>query len=135
MNPELQKELALWLSSIRETGQLATGFVLEQAPLVVREKVIYGRVWSSLLLVVAVVCVVVAVRFSRRGWARYLNGVGNKAGHDVWLEVPGAGQAVIGGVVAFFLCAAALESARIATMAWFAPRLYILEWISDLLKS
>ena len=55
MNEELQKELALWLASLRQGAESASNFVLEQAPLVVQEKIAYGRVVETTEFVATVV--------------------------------------------------------------------------------
>jgi hypothetical protein len=58
MNPELQKELAQWLASLRETVGNGMNFVIEQAPLVVQEKITFGRAYETTWFIVALFAVV-----------------------------------------------------------------------------
>jgi hypothetical protein len=127
MNPELQKELATWLMNLREAADAGASFVLEQAPLIVQEKVAYGRVMHTAsvvaFLLLAVAATYVALRFYKAGQ------------EDDWeniLHVLGFMLAAIAVPASF---ASAIESFGPCVMAWFAPRLYVLEWLAGIVKA
>ncbi len=135
MNPDLQKELALWLSAIREGAQQGASFAIEQAPLVVQEKILYGRITSLLLVLLAVVAFVLSVRVYRSAWAvnRAALANGGKGYCDIWPETQGAMQCVLSFVAACGSLVFAIAAGNTAVLAWCAPRLYIIEWLSELL--
>jgi hypothetical protein len=127
MNEQLQKELAAWLSKIREGAEAAGSFVLEQAPLVVQEKVMFGRVFhtvETMLLAVAFVALVYGCwkfgNMARR----------NDFGEAGWF-VP-AVACTIAGIATFH--EGVYYALPQALKVWFAPRLYVLEWLTGLVK-
>jgi hypothetical protein len=125
MNPELQRELAAWLSKLRESADAAGSFVLEQAPLIVQEKVAYGRVvettaFAALLIAVAI-SATVALRCMRRHFA----------GDEEDSNFVGL---LLGGIGTFVSLVGACGQFDAVAKVWFAPRLYIMEWLAGLLK-
>ena len=123
MNDQLQIQLANILASI-STGIQATGsFVLEQLPDVAQQAVVYGRITNTIGLVVALILLVVTISHIR--WARRLtyNDYGRRDG-PITLAVVGV-----------FLTTTALYAAVPATvLVWFAPKLWLLQQFSQLVK-
>lgn len=135
MNPELQKELVAWLAALRETAQQGTSFALEQAPLLVQEKIAYGRAWSLCLTAVCVVGFTVGVRFWRAGWVAYqaARAEAERRG-DLWIETEGGVRCAMAAIGCVITGVFGVAATQMAVKAWFAPRLYIVEWLIDLLK-
>jgi hypothetical protein len=126
VNEQLQQQLAEYLKAIATTAEKGAGFVIEQAPLVVQEKIAYGRVVETATLVAALAGAVALYRFTRWSWTQavaddfdnplyFLGGIVGAVGVTV---------AAIGSVGQF----------NAVAMVWFAPRLYILEWALSLIK-
>jgi hypothetical protein len=125
MNEQLQKELAAWLGKLREAADAGGSFVMEQAPLIVQEKVTYGRVMEPILLVAVLLGAVFCVWAFRKGWhyekSDYMDDFGG-----VICIVSAIGCAI-------FTIVSTVQAHNVAK-AWFAPRLYVLEWLAELLK-
>lgn len=127
---ELRREMAGWLSDIRENAGGAKEFLLDQAPLVVRDLVAMGRAEMTLWLVGWILSLAMACwsvrRFSRlvrRNW-----------------EDADEPTAVFFGFGMFGLCIWAVVSLTgIACClhgfitAWFAPRIFVIEYVADML--
>lgn len=127
MNPEIQKELLTWLTQIRETAEKGAGFVAEQAPLVAREAISYGRVAHLVAALAIGICIAAVL---------YLALV--KYWKTAWEATDDAPVIMLNIVVALFTIPFIFEGfvpqARLALLAWFAPRIYIIEWLSELVK-
>lgn len=130
MNPELQKELLTWLSSMREAAQGGINFALTQAPLVVQEKVLYGRITATAWLVFSLGVLLFGSYWTRRVWT-WIWAESKKRdfdGGEVFASVAVTATCVIAPLG--FVCSCFDEAVKL----WFAPRLYIVEWLSGLLK-
>ena len=132
MSPELQKELAAWLASMRETAHQGANFALEQAPLLIQEKVWYGRVSSVFLVIVALGALTLCVRWLRQGIV--VSQAAEHNSYDIWLEREGGLQCLCSATGCVVAACVALVNANTAITAWVAPRLYIVEWLAGLLK-
>jgi hypothetical protein len=117
MNEQLQNEIAAWLQQLRSGAD----FVIEQAPLVVQEKVLYGRIEAAGLVVGGIVTLCAGIwllRRAERWFSRddnpfgYVGGITGTAGGAVWV----------------------LFSVIEGSKPWFAPRLYVAEWLAGLLR-
>jgi len=126
MDPVLQQQLAEYLKSIATTAQAGAAFVVEQAPLVVQEKIAYGRAVETVALLAWLVGVVVCARSGRAAWA-----AAEKDDYDNPFYIFGGLAAVIGLVVSVLFVFG--QFAAVAKV-WFAPRLYILEWAARLVR-
>jgi hypothetical protein len=126
MNEQLQKQLAEYLAALSATVKSGSDFVLEQAPLLVQEKVVYGRVIETALLIAGVGAVCFAVWVFKKGWTYEADSYMDDT--RLMLTIP----AVIGGVVATI---ATVTQMSAVAMVWFAPRLYILEWVVGMVRS
>lgn len=122
MNEQLQKELAAWLAKLRETADAGASFAMEQAPLIVQEKVLYGRIAESLMFASAVLVLIALATVS---WKSYQH-----ANEDN--DFPREMIAIFAGVGAFGAGIYAAEQLRAVVQVWVAPRIYIIEWLSGL---
>lgn len=125
MNEELQRELKLWLTSLRDHAGRAEDFVLEQAPLVVREYVLLGRV-ESLLTVLALAIAVY-------GLARLCHWGVKQSGDHVYGDAA-APACILGGAGVILAGICLICSIHWAVVAWFAPRIYVLDYLVGLVK-
>jgi hypothetical protein len=120
MSDELQRQLAEFLKFLLAQAQDATTWAKAQLPPLVDEKIRFGRVWHSL---VVVICLLVAwrafvfVKFSYR----------KLAGAPEWVF-----GIAFGSALTAFMGAIAMHQLHDAALAWAAPRLYVVEWLLSL---
>jgi uncharacterized membrane protein YjdF len=122
MNEQLQQELAAWLGQLRNAADAGASFALEQAPLIIQEKVLYGRAFHTAVAVLVVLTFVVAFLALRRavkgnGDNVMANAVAGGAGFSVFIS----------------FCAGDMWFPQVFQV-WFAPRIYVIEWLAGLLK-
>jgi hypothetical protein len=117
MNDELQKQLADYLAAIASSAKAGSQFVIEQAPLVVQEKIAYGRVVDTCWLVFFVAATVALV------WL----------GLKVWRMDECEPPAIVLWLVAAFVGVLSMVQLNETFQVWFAPRLYIIEWVTALI--
>ncbi len=120
MTPELQKQLAEMLVKLTD----ATQWVAGQLPPLVAEKIAFGRVSESVQL--ALCCI-----------SAYLIWLGCVYCHSQLPESDGGWNvgfvfSIVGLVVFAFLIAEQIQNVM---MVFFAPRLYIVEWLHGMVKS
>lgn len=127
MSKELQEQLAHMLSSLLDTANTATAWTKGQLPLLIAEKVRFGVIENALLVIVAAVVFGFAMKLAVAGWRE------QKEAPDYADD--GMPQVVFGGIVAVVSGLFMLLSVRDALLAYFAPRLYIIEWLTALAKS
>ena len=125
MNEEVAKQLAAFLGKLNDAAQAGGEFAIAQAPLVVQEKILYGRVTSTLGALLAIAAGIITCRV----WVAHWRNVKAQSLTDT---EPGLCVACLaagtGSVVA------TVTLGQEALLVWLAPRLYILEWIAGLLK-
>ena len=130
LTPDNQKLLNDSLGSILEWAKAAGDFVQGQAPLIAQEIITFGRVaawvqvgFGLLLLVFTGLLVFMLQRHIRK--------------HEDMLDceplfvIPGGLVALIGGIGGMALV---FDNALIAMKATFAPRLYLIEYVSALIR-
>ena len=123
MNDQLQTQLANILTSI-STGIQATGsFVLEQLPDVAQQALVYGRITNTIGLVVALILLVVTISYIR--WVRRLSY------NDYWPRDVPIILAMIGALITTIALGAAVPA---TVLVWFAPKLWLLQQLSQLVK-
>lgn len=132
MNEQLQKELVAWLAGLREQVGAGLNFVIEQAPLVVREKVALGRAvettWLLLAVAIALTLFVAGVRFRQVRANR--DRTEKSDGLNAYECLTAASYV---SFIAFGLaCAAACSQAESVYLVWLAPRVYIINWLVSL---
>ncbi len=124
MDPALQRQLADLLAKLTASAESAATWTVSQATPLVHEKIVLGRVETTvveLLLALALFAVYRAVRYcQQRHW-------------DFDGDEPGV---IIGLIMGAALAAGGfIGNGNDLLMAWFAPRLYIVEWLRSLVKS
>lgn len=125
MTPELQKELAAWLSQMRDAMQHGTEFALNQAPLIVQDKILYGRIYETLTLFTLLVVLAAMVYCTRFCYKQK-----KKHPRSDW-EI-GVVASITGCIcTSFFIL---LESSLVIQV-WLTPRLYVLNWLADVIKN
>lgn len=129
MDPELQKQLAALLAKLMDVAQQGATWTADQIPPLIQEKITYGRIREPAYLVVwIVVCLCV--------WRALPNALAlahespDLSAREVAGGISTAALAVL-GVVGFI---AALMQVDAVLQVWLAPRLYIVEWLSSLIK-
>lgn len=134
MNDQLQAQIAEYLKAILATAKDGAAFVADQAPLVVQEKIAYGRAYETTFIVLFMLGIVVggtlAVRAARRLPAYEALSYHEKDGQCFAIFPPliGGGAMALWGVMGFGM------NIGTTLQVWFAPRLYILEWALSLVK-
>lgn len=118
MNPDLQKQLAEMLAKLTDVAGDATAFAKAQIPPLVQEKIAFGRVWESALLAALLAALVLVLHIAGRAWRENWTGDG------------------FGGVMLYALaagiCIGVIGQAHECLLAWIAPRLYIVEWLTSM---
>jgi hypothetical protein len=125
MDEQLQKQLAGYLDSIATAAKTGSQFVIEQTPLVVQEKVTYGRAIETFTLAALLLAIVFCVWVVR---------VGLRSRDEYGVTEGGVAAVIAGVIVGGIACVSAVVQADAVLMVWVAPRLYILEWAMSLLK-
>lgn len=127
MNEKLQQEIAAWLETMRAGIEAAGNFAIEQAPLVIQEKIAWGRAFETIWLAVGIIAVLALLYYSRRVWSWGLKNSDESDGFSVFVSVLYS----IGSIIVF---TAAMEQLNLALQVWLAPRIYIIEWLANLVK-
>lgn len=123
MDPALQQKLAEILDYLLQTTKASVEFAGQQLPLIAWEQVAFARAWHTTLVVLPLVGFAILLHYVRVAYAR-------EADEDVRAGLWAAG--LVGGVV----CAGvAGTNLYWALMAWFAPRVYLLNWAAELVRT
>src|SRR5258708_84094 len=132
MNEQLQQQLAEYLRAIATTARSGSDFVLQQAPLLVQEKISYGRMYESAWMVLFALGLAFGIALVRKGqrklpayWAASDN---DEAAFRAWAPI------FVGALLCFWGLAGIGFNNQVFFTVWVAPRLYILEWAMELLK-
>ena len=133
MNEEAKKKLSEFLTKALDAAEKGGDFILEQAPLVAQEAVAYGRAFHTSAVVVGVLVLVVGgivgYRLVRRGLAALSEDNMSDGGFF----------SVLSGIVTLFF-SLGMGVVQVnghmseCLMAWFAPRLYLIEYAKELVK-
>ena len=122
------------LSLIADSMEQGKEFVLEQAPDVAQQIVAFGRAYETALCVMAALCFVACLYGIRR-----LPGLIAEAERATYEnEMSAQVKAMAVGIVSFLggllSATAIMTELRPCCLAWFAPKLYILEYCSRLVN-
>lgn len=123
MNEQLQKQLADLLAKLVAVAQDAGNFAANQIPPLVQEKIRIGRIEVVGSLVVDLFIAYVAVQLLR--WCASLDFDIDRHGGVIPASIGG-------GALAILALAFTVMDCHIALLVWFAPRLYIVEWLKDM---
>jgi hypothetical protein len=124
MTPELQKALAELLAKMMTYADDAVGFAKDQIPPLIQEKIAYGRAWETSVFVVGFISCFILWRFAMRTW-RWEKGGGT---NDENRGLP----TVLVSIVSVVASMATLSQLNSMLLVWFAPRLYIVEWLKSM---
>jgi len=119
---KLAEVTATGLQELIEFIKAGTEVVGEQAPLVAQEIVMYGRASNTLYVIGSLI-----VLFA---WYKALVWAWNDETSSNW-EAP---VTIFGVVIIVFALLGFCASISSAIMAWFAPRLYVLDTIKDFIN-
>lgn len=123
MNPKLTEQLQQTLAALLANAQDAAAWTKGQIPSLVQEKILFGRVNETVQLVLCGVALYFAVKCCRICLAKAQEcGYGDDpVGWVLGTAAMGAASGVL--IVAGF------SQVQTVLMVWFAPRLYIVEWL------
>lgn len=127
MNDELQKQLAEMLAKLMNVAQDAGAFAANQIPPLVAEKIALGRVTETVWLVALTVWLGICLRYGVQLF-KWATAIIKKDGEAMPVFIV-PGFVVVIGVVPWFV-----QMQATATV-WFAPRLYIVEWVRSMLTA
>lgn len=128
MNEQLQKELVTWLVNVRTLAEQGKDFVLEQAPLVIQEKILWARAVETFWCISAFVLTVLAIRTLPKVWKWAREKEADTDFNGCFYPV--SGLYTVGTIVLTLgIFASRLER---TLQVWLAPRLYIIEWLVEL---
>lgn len=121
MDPKLTEQLQQTLAALLANAQDASAWAKGQVPLLVQEKILFGRINETvqflLCLGVFVACVVVA--------RRCISALQDDPSDEIGYAIGIAASSLAGCALMF----AGAVQCQMMLMAWFAPRLYIVEWL------
>jgi hypothetical protein len=123
MNEKLQQEIAAWLETIRTGAESAGNFVLTQAPLVVQQKVAWGRAFETTWLVIGAIALLALLYYAKRvyAWSSKNSDEGFSIGF-------------LYTCLSFGVFLLTMDQLKLTLQVWLAPRLYIIEWLVSLAK-
>lgn len=129
MNEELKGRLVKWLDTVEGSVAEAVDFSKEQVPQVIEELISYTIVANAVYIVVWLIPVVVTIMavLHFRQLLKTRPEVLDDECPPVSLFV-----AVIAGVLSLLTCIIPLRCVDELLKAWLAPRVFILEYIADL---
>ena len=110
------------LDKVNEWVEGVESFALEQAPLVAQEIVLLGRVQYTLGAVVSMLVIIIGVALIRKCVKIERNGG------------DGFGYAISGTLITAVSSVACALASSGALTAWLAPRVYLIEHISNIIK-
>ena len=126
MNEELQAKLCELVTYLIDISKVTGDFAAEQTPMLLQELLLRARIQSSFLMGVAVslfcFCLFTAIR-----------------NHKLWKEkhyeeCPEILFCIIPGLASFVILIIAIVNTGSFITIWFAPKVYILEYITSLAK-
>lgn len=130
MDPKLTEQLQQMLAGLLASAQDASVWAKGQIPLLVQEKILLGRVELTLYVVIGVA--VLGIVLPRL--VRFCLATGKacaKASHSEDMQY--FVQSVVSGIASLGCLVLGLvltlDNLHELAMAWFAPRLYIVEWL------
>lgn len=117
MDEQTKKLLADYLAKLLNTADKAAAWTADQIPLVIQEKLAYDF-WSDAMIMVMLLVVIGLLIYSCP--KLFKSGA----------EELGVACGCVATIMAPFVIATAMQMTKIA----LAPRLYILEWLKELVK-
>lgn len=125
-NAQLASEAAKLLEDLRTLLEKGGQFVMEQAPPLAKEWIVWGRIWNTIESLCWACLVFVCARWFIVKYAAWKEDSGS-------YDFPAAPLAA--GAVGLLSSMAFLYSMSYTTMAYFAPRLYLLKSLLNMAGS
>lgn len=122
MNEELQKQLAEMLAKLMTFAEDGAKWAGEQIPPLVREKIALGRAEESVWMAVSVGLLLAGVVIAVKTWPWMVDNLDYGPTPLVTAVAVLPGIIAVSGNLHGFL------------LVWFAPRLYIVEWLRTLIQ-
>lgn len=130
MNPEIQKELLSWLQGLRQLVESGAAFAKDQIPQVLWEKILLDRVYYTVLEgLFATVLVTSIVALLRKWGHKWAEEESDASEGFSWAVV--IAPKVIGLLLGIIVVFGNLYPFR---TVWFAPRIYLIDWLKELVK-
>lgn len=126
MNDQLQKQLADMLASLTQVTKDGAGWVGNQIPPLVHEKILFGRVNEPAQLILVVVFFYVMFRCAKACYKKIRE---DESYNDPTGWILGMAGSIGGMLILSIGFCFQLET---TLMVWFAPRLYIVEWLKSM---
>lgn len=127
MNSDVRDRIEGYLDAIESAANTAGGFVVEQAPHVAQEYLVW-RFWSN--VAIAIVCAVVIIV-----WLAYVRRIWKLAGDTVYHSINAEfATKVSGSLIMLPAVVGFLVSSFCAIKVCVAPRLVLLEKVSSLIS-
>lgn len=138
MNDELQKQLAAMLANLATVAQQGAAFAADQIPPLVQEKIALGRTEATFWFAAAAILSVASVYWMARlrRWAEPHKAECDEKAKTGHYHVDRDGYQMplfFGHVVGILLAVLPLiATVHDLLLVWFAPRLYIVEWLRSM---
>jgi hypothetical protein len=140
MNPEIQKELLSWLQGLKGLVESGAAFAKEQIPQVLWEKILLDRVYLTILVVFGLLLIIGVPIAFHKVFTRLINKFSEihkkdrygDDGHIIAGLIVTCITGAVGFLTGFILF---FDNLYTCLNVWFAPRLYLIEWIKSLVSS
>ncbi len=130
MENDLKAKLAEILTGIADNVGQLKDFAVEQLPDVAQQYIEYGRVLETTVFLIVCALNIVAIKICIWG-AKEIRTKGKNGDYCEPLEVM---SLLLGGFASLFLITILLCQIKPFFMVWFAPKIYLLQGISSLIK-
>ena len=127
MNEQLQEQMAQILEVVKTSVTQTSGFVIEQMPLIVQELLLYKRISYTMGFITPLLIIILVVFI----WKKYIltNKKVMRKGEDFNGLIFLTAIMVIPSIMVMFINF--LNMIRV----WVAPRVFLIEYVSGLIKS
>jgi hypothetical protein len=131
VSPEVQEQIARFLTKANDAVEKGSEFVVEQAPLVIQEMITFGRACHTGAVLAGLLGLLAVYLFVKKK-AEPIMSVKGRATTDLedFTLIAGSIASLVLSVVSIATICCNVEQ---TIKVWFAPRLYILEKLGDLL--
>lgn len=135
MNPDLQKQLAEMLAKLTDVAGDATKWAGSQIPPLVQEKIALGRATTTFWMLLGVIVAPVAFRYSVSQFQLSAD-ISKKRDERYHRneQIISFLRAVVTCWIGLAGIFTALDSVNEFLLVWFAPRLYIVEWLRGMIR-
>lgn len=133
MEEETTDQLTRFMDNLNSAMEGGADFILEQAPLVIQEIVIWGRIEHTAWVVLSMAMMTAAVLFLKKKVMPYCAAV-EDAPYGNNQEFCYVASFLVFAIVMVICATTFAINLTPCLKAWFAPRLYVIEYIADALR-